>query len=556
MRPKRDIKPIKATFQVVMDALALTPFYRAFLDTKDFPAIYMQEFWATVLVHRFTKIIIDYFMLKDQFILRRNTIFWHTARDDTMYNFIRYVSRHEKNRAYGSILLKELTNQAMLESQAYQTYYTFASREKTPKPKYVRKKANSNTSPKQKPAQPTKGTRIRTKAKVAKSDKEKQPAKMPKAKVLAMLSEVALTKAEQLKLPTKKARKTFTYHMQVAHVKDSTLSQSNEEDDDENDFEEETYTYDDDSDDNDDSDDERTESDSDVIPDPNKSNEKYDKQEKEYDDEFNVKEKEKIDDEETMYDDEDDKVTKELYEDVNVNMGNKDADMTNADQGGADQQNVSQQTGFEHEEEDAHVTLTHVLKTQKTRVHHEITSATTIPLPPHFFNPPQQEATPTPTPITSEAITSFSSLLDFASVFKFNERVTNLEKDLGVKMKEKMIKTPLLDQTEGQKEETQVKILSHPEIQKEPSHTVEDSGKQQDQEFVTGENDEQPADKEVAKADWFKKPKRPPTLDPDWDEKLTFDLLRPGLVKLHMLKNLLLHLMSSMIFHFISLHLS
>ncbi|GJX95624.1 hypothetical protein Tco_0351422 [Tanacetum coccineum] len=49
----------------------------------------------------------------------------------------------------------------------------------------------------------------------------------------------------------------------------------------------------------------------------------------------------------------------------------------------------------------------------------------------------------------------------------------------------------------------------------EPSHTIEDSGIQQDQEFVTRDNDEQPADKEVTKADWFKKPERPPTPDPD-----------------------------------------
>ncbi|GKA03103.1 hypothetical protein Tco_0675884 [Tanacetum coccineum] len=34
----------------------------------------------------------------------------------------------------------------------------------------------------------------------------------------------------------------------------------------------------------------------------------------------------------------------------------------------------------------------------------------------------------------------------------------------------------------------------------------------QDQEFVTRDNDEQPADKEVTKANWFKKPERPPTL--------------------------------------------
>ncbi|GJV34500.1 hypothetical protein Tco_1394900 [Tanacetum coccineum] len=53
----------------------------------------------------------------------------------------------------------------------------------------------------------------------------------------------------------------------------------------------------------------------------------------------------------------------------------------------------------------------------------------------------------------------------------------------------------------------------------EPSHTVEDSGMKQDQEFVTGDNDEQPADKEVTNADWFKKPERPPTLDPDYNKR-------------------------------------
>nr|GEV86119.1 hypothetical protein [Tanacetum cinerariifolium] len=108
------------------------------------------------------------------------------------------INKHEKTQVYGSILLKELTNQAMLESEAYKTYYIFASREKTPKPKYVRKKADSHTSPKQKIVQATKGTRIKTKAKVAKSDKKKQPINKPKSKGLAMLSEVASTKAEQL----------------------------------------------------------------------------------------------------------------------------------------------------------------------------------------------------------------------------------------------------------------------------------------------------------------------------------------------------------------------
>ncbi|GJZ99808.1 hypothetical protein Tco_0672359 [Tanacetum coccineum] len=62
----------------------------------------------------------------------------------------------------------------------------------------------------------------------------------------------------------------------------------------------------------------------------------------------------------------------------------------------------------------------------------EISSAftTTIPPPPPFFNPLPQQATPTPTSTALETTTSFPALLDFSSVFKFNNRVTNLEKDM------------------------------------------------------------------------------------------------------------------------------
>ncbi|GKE40396.1 hypothetical protein Tco_1463801, partial [Tanacetum coccineum] len=67
-----------------------------------------------------------------------------------------------------------------------------------------------------------------------------------------------------------------------------------------------------------------------------------------------------------------------------------------------------------------------------------------------------------------------------------------------VETTETKIETPPLDQTEGRKEGNQVKMLSYPEIQEEPSHTIKDSGMQQDQEFVTRDNDEQPADKEIS----------------------------------------------------------
>ncbi|GKC21889.1 hypothetical protein Tco_1024039 [Tanacetum coccineum] len=346
---------------------------------------------------RFTKIIINHFMSKDQSISRRNKMFWHTTRDDTMFTSMRCISRHEDT-------------QAMLESKAYQTYYAFASGEKAPKPKYVRKKADSDTSPKKKLVQATKGTRLKSKAKVAKSDKKKQPAIMSKAKGLNVLFEVALTEAEQLKLATKRSKTQFhsshasssgdgvdtqskvsnEQQQMISGIdegtgikagvpevpkydleseKESWGDSDEEDDDDEDEFDDD----DGDSDDNDDSDDERTESDRDEIPDPNLTYVEQTEQEEEYSDQrvdtplnYKLTEEEKIDDEEMMDEESEDEVTKGLYTDVNVNLGIEDAEMTNAYQGGAEQQNVSQESGFEQVEEDAHMTLTVLHGTQKT----------------------------------------------------------------------------------------------------------------------------------------------------------------------------------------------
>ncbi|GKA25716.1 hypothetical protein Tco_0711825 [Tanacetum coccineum] len=167
-------------------------------------------------------------------------------------------------------------------------------------------------------------------------------------------------------------------------------------------------------DDNDESDDEMTESDRDEILDPKNTNEEHSEEEEEYDDEFNIEEEENIDDEETMYDDEEDEVTKELYEDVNVNLGNEDTEMTNADQANNEIASLME------------TSARHATTVPKNRSGF----TTTIPPPPPFFNPLLQQATPTSTPTTSEATTLFPSLLDFVYVFKFNERVLNLEKDI------------------------------------------------------------------------------------------------------------------------------
>ncbi|GKC08141.1 hypothetical protein Tco_0999751, partial [Tanacetum coccineum] len=198
-------------------------------------------------------------------------MFWHTALYDTMFTSIRCISRHEDT---------------------------------------------------QKPVQATKGTRIKTKGKVAKSNKKKQLAKMPKAKGLDVLSKVM----------------------------ELTLSQSEDEDEyDENDSDDISDEDDDDNDgnngnDDDDDDDDANDDDKQEGDDTNDVDEETDSNRTESDrikipildqstTEYYKEEEEKIDEEETMDDDEDDEVTKELYEDVNVNLGNEDTEMTNADQG-------------------------------------------------------------------------------------------------------------------------------------------------------------------------------------------------------------------------------
>ncbi|GKA32193.1 hypothetical protein Tco_0718560 [Tanacetum coccineum] len=48
MRINPGMKPKEPTYQVVLDALALTTCYHAFLITIEVPVIYMNQFWATV----------------------------------------------------------------------------------------------------------------------------------------------------------------------------------------------------------------------------------------------------------------------------------------------------------------------------------------------------------------------------------------------------------------------------------------------------------------------------------------------------------------------------
>ncbi|GKE83589.1 hypothetical protein Tco_1557331, partial [Tanacetum coccineum] len=455
----------------------------------------------------------------------------HTAQDDNLLGTIRLVFEHEDTQVYGALFPKAMTNQAMLDSASYKSYYAIATGGEPPKPKKLKRNLIQPshlriTPSKKKPTKAKKDVPSKKKpASKPKPTKKKAPVKADRGKGLNVLSEVALSEAAQLKEATKQNKKDFhisqasgsgdgtnfqsgipnEQQRKISGTDEGTVTKpgvpnvpkydfesdkeswgdSGEEDDDEdntkddkgNDDGDDSNENDDDDDndgnDEDDSDQERTKSDRDEIPNLNRFNKEREEEEEENVDEFTNKEDDKENKEES-----DD--GEELYKDVNVNLRQEDVEMTDANQGGSDQHNVSQESGFEQEEEYAHVTLTTIHDTQKTEgpiqsssvssdftekllnfenvspANNEIASLmdttvcteepsgqtstlftvpitvipTTIPLPPHFFNPLPQQTTPTPTPTTLNVTTAFPALLDFASVFRFNDRVTNLERDL------------------------------------------------------------------------------------------------------------------------------
>ncbi|GJX98684.1 retrovirus-related pol polyprotein from transposon TNT 1-94, partial [Tanacetum coccineum] len=132
---------------------------------------------------RFTKIIIHHFLEKDKFISMRNITFMHTPRDDSLLGTMRFVSKHEDAQIYGAILPKAITNQAMLESVAYKTYYAIASgasplKSKKPKTKSDPTISSEETPSKKKPTKAKKDVPSKKKpASKPKPTKKKAPVK-------------------------------------------------------------------------------------------------------------------------------------------------------------------------------------------------------------------------------------------------------------------------------------------------------------------------------------------------------------------------------------------
>nr|GEX42996.1 hypothetical protein [Tanacetum cinerariifolium] len=180
--------------------------YQAWPTEKHLPTVEQKDAKKSNEMYHpwFTKVIVNFFMIKDQSIPKRNKVNWHFSRDDHMFTTSKLVSRHQNTQEYDAILPVELTNEAINNLEFYKEYYAIASGAEPPKTKAsVRKKESSSDTTMPPPIET--GKRLKTSAKVGQPTKEKQPAKSSKANGLTMLSKVALTKAEQIKLAIKKS---------------------------------------------------------------------------------------------------------------------------------------------------------------------------------------------------------------------------------------------------------------------------------------------------------------------------------------------------------------
>nr|GFC60826.1 hypothetical protein [Tanacetum cinerariifolium] len=76
---------------------------------------------------RFTKVIIDHFISKENTISIRNMINLHTSRDDTLLGTLKFVSKTEDYHIYGAVIPDGMINDDIKLSKAYKTYLDYAT---------------------------------------------------------------------------------------------------------------------------------------------------------------------------------------------------------------------------------------------------------------------------------------------------------------------------------------------------------------------------------------------------------------------------------------------
>nr|GEV87111.1 retrovirus-related Pol polyprotein from transposon TNT 1-94 [Tanacetum cinerariifolium] len=368
-----NLKSNEATIQVVLDALKLTMIYNAFLVTASVPKIYMQEFWVTVTLHHTS--------------LR----FKHNGKSHTL---------NIKNFKDMLNICPRLPRERFQDPPVEEEILSFLSDFGHSGEIKVLTDVNVNSM------------------------------HQPWRSFVAIIN--SFDEQEQEDTSTDEGTDTLSRVPNVPKYKSKSDMESwgdseEEGNDDDNGNNDDVGGNDDEGDDVAESDDEQTE----FENDKDCSDEEEDVEESAHTqcDEEKFDYEESNNNDESTYN-EDDEEVKELYDDVNVNLGNADAEMTDADQGTtkqhADEPLQSSSVSFDFTSkflnlENPAPTDTEIASLMKTSA-----SQDTIPQTPHtlFIPVTHQQQTPTLPTTTS---TTIPKLTDFASVFKFDQRVSTLE---------------------------------------------------------------------------------------------------------------------------------
>ncbi|GJX55790.1 hypothetical protein Tco_0285687 [Tanacetum coccineum] len=359
----------------------------------------------------------------------------HTSKDDYLINSLRFVSAKEETQIYGAILPESLTSPEMKETKAYNTYFV-STEEPTRKSNRVKRPAKKSTQA------PTRGFVIRETPEIRVSKKnDKVDVARVRRKSMRDFHKTHPSGSGTVTKPTLsiaiiKPSVTNEATGVKPGVPDVTEEESSESEseswgNDEDDSNNDQYISGEDSDQENASDDDKTQSDNE-----NESNSEHEKDENESDSESDQEENEEgdEDDEEEEEeevvktpsndsDDEDeakitDKVegdedeemdytTSQLYDDVDIRLNEP----------------VDTDKGFV-QEEGTNAELTNI---QQVIYETSPTYSIIIPQSIPSFTPPPPQSTPNPRP-TTEATNPPSTLLNFASVFQFDNRATTLEK--------------------------------------------------------------------------------------------------------------------------------
>ncbi|GJU51973.1 retrovirus-related pol polyprotein from transposon TNT 1-94 [Tanacetum coccineum] len=201
------------TFQVVLDALALTLCYSTFLITADVLEVYGQDFDALPTNEEIVSFLRDL----------GHTGEINSLNDVVSINPLGFVSTKEETQIYGDILPDSLTSPEMKETKAYKTYLG--------KSKRVKRPAKKSTK------DPARGVVIRETHEMPLS-KKKEKVDVTRGKGIELLSQVALKEDAQFEeiMPLVTSEGTGV----KPRVLDVTEEESSENNENESDSEHET----------------------------------------------------------------------------------------------------------------------------------------------------------------------------------------------------------------------------------------------------------------------------------------------------------------------------